>query len=31
VFTAAGLDVLLTAPQTPRMNAYAERVVRTVR
>jgi putative transposase len=31
VFTAAGTEVLLTAPQTPRMNAYAERFVRTVR
>jgi putative transposase len=31
VFTAAGIDVLLTAPQAPRMNAYAERFVRTVR
>jgi putative transposase len=31
VFTASGIDVLLTAPQAPRMNAYAERFVRTVR
>ncbi len=31
VFNAAGIDVLLTAPQTPRMNAIAERFVRTVR
>jgi putative transposase len=31
VFTAAGTEVLLTAPQTPRINAYAERFVRTVR
>lgn len=31
VFTAAGIDVLLTAPQAPRMNAYADRFVRTVR
>jgi putative transposase len=31
VFTAAGIDVLLTAPQAPRMNAIAERFVRTVR
>ena len=25
VFTAVGMDALLTAPQTPRMNAIAER------
>lgn len=31
MFTAAGIDVLLTAPQAPRMNAYSERFVRTVR
>ncbi len=31
VFTAVGIDVLLTAPQAPRMNAVAERFVRTVR
>ena len=31
VFAAAGIDVVLTAPQTPRMNAIAERFVRTVR
>ena len=31
VFTVAGIDVLLTAPQAPRMNAYAERFVRTFR
>ncbi len=31
VLAAAGIDVLLTAPQAPRMNAYAERFVRTVR
>jgi transposase InsO family protein len=31
VFTAADIDVLLTAPQAPRMNAYAERFVRTLR
>jgi putative transposase len=28
---AAGIDVLLTAPEAPRMNAYAERFVRTLR
>jgi transposase InsO family protein len=31
VFTANGTEVLKTAPQTPRMNAYAERWVRTAR
>ena len=31
VFHAVGIDVLVTAPQAPRMNAYAERFVRTVR
>ena len=31
VFTAVGIDVLLTAHQAPRMNAIAERFVRTVR
>jgi putative transposase len=31
VFTSAGIDVLLTAPQAPRMNAVAERFVPTVR
>jgi transposase InsO family protein len=31
VFTAAGTEVLLTAPKAPRMNAYAERFVRTLR
>ena len=31
MFAAACIDVLLTAPQAPRMNAYAERFVRTVR
>jgi putative transposase len=31
VFAGVGIDVLLTAPQAPGMNAYAERFVRTVR
>ncbi|MFE7394734.1 integrase core domain-containing protein [Streptomyces sp. NPDC057582] len=31
VLAASGIDVLLTAPQAPRMNAIAERFVRTVR
>jgi putative transposase len=31
VFHPAGIDVLLTAPQAPRMNAIAGRFVRTVR
>lgn len=31
VFEAAGIDARLTAPQTPRMNAIAERFVRTMR
>jgi len=31
VFTACGIDVVATAPQTPRMNAIAERFVRTAR
>jgi putative transposase len=31
VFAAIGINALLTAPQTPRMNAIAERFVRTVR
>jgi putative transposase len=31
VFHSMGISVLPTAPQTPRMNAYAERFVRTVR
>lgn len=31
VFTACGMEVVTTAPQAPRMNAYAERWVRTAR
>jgi putative transposase len=31
VFHSMGISVLPTAPQAPRMNAYAERFVRTVR
>jgi hypothetical protein len=31
VFAALGIDIVKSAPQTPRMNAYAERFVRTVR
>ncbi|MGO8959780.1 MAG: integrase core domain-containing protein [Streptosporangiaceae bacterium] len=31
VFAAEGIEMLPSAPQCPRMNAYAERVVRTIR
>jgi len=31
VFTACGIEVVATAPQAPRMNAIAERFVRTAR
>jgi Integrase core domain/Homeodomain-like domain len=31
VFASIGISVLRTAPQAPRMNAYSERFVRTVR
>jgi transposase InsO family protein len=31
VFSAIDINIVKTAPQTPRMNAYAERFVRTVR
>jgi hypothetical protein len=31
VFTACGIEVVATAPQAPRMNAVAERFVRTAR
>ncbi len=31
VFAAEGIEVLRSAPQCPRMNAYAERWIRTVR
>ena len=31
VFSSLGIEVLKSAPQTPGMNAYAERSVRTVR
>jgi putative transposase len=31
VFTACGIEVVMTAPQAPRMNSTAERFVRTAR
>ncbi|MFF1691880.1 MULTISPECIES: integrase core domain-containing protein [unclassified Streptomyces] len=31
VFEAEGMDVLLSAPQAPRMNAHCERVIGTIR
>src|SRR5258707_523637 len=31
VFTADDIEILNSAPQTPRMNAHAERFVRTIR
>jgi putative transposase len=31
IFAAEGIEVLRSAPQCPRMNAHAERVVRTIR
>jgi transposase InsO family protein len=31
VFTSIGMSVMMTAPQAPRMNAVAERFIRTVR
>jgi transposase InsO family protein len=31
IFASLGIEVLKSAPQAPRMNAYAERFVRTVR
>jgi putative transposase len=31
VFTSIGVTVMTTAPQAPRMNAIAERFIRTVR
>jgi transposase InsO family protein len=31
MFSAIGIDIVKSAPQTPRMNAFAERFVRTAR
>ena len=31
MFATIGIDIIKTAPQAPRMNAYAERFVRTMR
>jgi putative transposase len=31
VFTSIGIEIMKTAPQAPRMNAFAERWVKTVR
>lgn len=31
VFASIGVEVLLTAPQAPRMNAYAERLIGSIR
>ncbi|MFF3467177.1 integrase core domain-containing protein [Streptomyces sp. NPDC001984] len=31
VFTADGIEILKSAPQTPRMNAHAARAIRTIR
>ncbi len=31
VFTADGIEILKSAPQTPRLNAHAERFIRTAR
>jgi putative transposase len=31
VFAAIGIEILLTAPQAPRMNAYAERLIGSIR
>jgi len=31
VFQAEGMDVLLSAPRAPRMNAHCKRIIRTIR